>query len=394
MAFGLVCESRFVEGSVQPVPTSIARENPSRAICAVGSGGEANEDEAGGGVTKSRDGPSGVGLGLISSALFFRDFPGVSDKTRTTRTVMNRLGQAFKPGFLHKSRGKRSEFLIQVRGLARTWLMAKNPDLFKAAGPTRVRREWIESCEFHPLTNREVLGQVHADIARDLKENLQPVLLLDLDSTLYRVEPRSYQILREWLGHAESKDFPAIREKVAALKPEQVGYSLLDTFGKLGLSVLDAGVEEAIRSARKFWNERFFTNEYLSYDHAYPGAAEFVQKAYAMGAEVVYLTGRDEPGMGIGTRGRLLEDRFPLDVPRTHLLLKKSFELDDLEHKSKASDYVKRLGNLVASFENEPPNLIALSDIFPAAMHVFVDTVYSERPALPRSGLYRITGFE
>ena len=113
-----------------------------------------------------------------------------------------------------------------------------------------------------------------------------------------------------------------------------------------------------------------------------------------MGAEVVYLTGRDEPGMGIGTRGRLLEDRFPLDVPRTHLLLKKSFELDDLEHKSKASDYVKRLGNLVASFENEPPNLIALSDIFPAAMHVFVDTVYSERPALPRSGLYRITGFE
>lgn len=272
--------------------------------------------------------------------------------------------------------------------------MAKQPDLFKSAGPAKIRREWIESCEFHPLTNTEVLKQVHAEIERDLRGDLQPVLLLDLDSTLYRVEPRSQQILQEWLTHSESFEFGEIRERVSKMRPDQVGYSLLDTFGKLGLSALDAGVEDALRSARKFWSERFFTNEYLAYDHAYPGAQLFVQRAYEMGAEIVYLTGRDEPGMGKGTRNRLLGDDFPLDLPRTHLLLKKSFELDDLEHKSKAADYVQRLGNLVASFENEPPNLIALSEIFPAAMHVFVDTVYSERPALPRAGLYRITGFQ
>lgn len=258
----------------------------------------------------------------------------------------------------------------------------------------KIRREWIESCEFHPLTNVEVLRQVHAWIERDLEEKRQPVLLLDLDSTLYHVESRSHQIVREWLADPESQDHPVIRERVAALKPEHLGYSLLDTFGKLGLSVLDPLVETALHSVQKFWGRRFFTNEYLKHDLAYPGASEFVQKAHASGAEIVYLTGRDEPGMGEGTRARLRADGFPFDLPRTRLLMKKSFELDDLEHKSAAADTIRELGNLVASFENEAPNLIALSDLFPAAMHVFVDTVMSPNPALPKSGLYRITGFQ
>jgi hypothetical protein len=260
--------------------------------------------------------------------------------------------------------------------------------------PHKIRSEWIDSCEFHPLSNLEVLGRVHSEIERELRGKTQPVLLLDLDSTLYRVEPRSHQILREWLDDAESRKFGALRDRIAALKPEHVGYSLLDTFGKLGLSVMDPGIEDVLHSTQKFWNRRFFTNEYLAYDHAYPGAPEFVQKAYALGAEVVYLTGRDAPGMGKGTHDRLVGDRFPIDLPRTHLLLKENFELDDLEHKSKAADFVRTLGPLVASFENEPPNLVALSDLFPAAMHVFVDTVMSPRPALPKAGLYRITGFE
>ncbi len=257
----------------------------------------------------------------------------------------------------------------------------------------KTRRDWIDSCVFHPLTNSEVLGQVHAGIARERGTGAQPVLLLDLDSTLYHVESRSHQILKEWLDDPESRKFGAIRERIAGLRPDQIGYSLLDTFGKLGLAVTDEGVEAVLHSTQKFWNRRFFTNEYLSYDHAYPGAPEFVQRAYELGAEIVYLTGRDEPGMGKGTLARLVGDQFPIDRPRTRLLLKKNFELDDLEHKSEAAEKIRSLGNLVASFENEPPNLIALSDLFPGAMHVFVDTVYSERPALPKAGLYRITGF-
>jgi hypothetical protein len=258
----------------------------------------------------------------------------------------------------------------------------------------KIRREWIEASQFHPLTNAQVLGQVHSWVERDIKAARQPVLLLDLDSTLYEVGPRSHQILREWLEHPESHAYGEIRDRLHQLKPEQVGYSLRDTFEGLGLKSHEPRVAEVLKATGKFWSSRFFTNEYLEYDHAYPGAPEFVQKAYELGAEIIYLTGRDEPGMGKGTRSRLIGDGFPFDKERTHLLLKKNFELDDLEHKSEAAHYIRKTGDLVASFENEPPNLIALSELFPAAMHVFADTVYSEKPAMPKAGLYRITGFK
>jgi len=48
-----------------------------------------------------------------------------------------------------------------------------------------------------------------------------------------------------------------------------------------------------------------------------------------------------------------------------------------------AADYIRRHGTLVASFENEPPNVVALSKVFPDAMHVFVDTVCSDLGAMP-----------
>lgn len=276
--------------------------------------------------------------------------------------------------------------------------MSKEKTLFDATDSARVekiRKDWVAACGFHPLTNGQVLGQVIEWIKKDLdSRQLKPVLLLDLDSTLYEVGPRSYQILKEWMDAVESRPFGRVRDRLSSMKQADIGYSLPDTFANLGLTVHETEIEEALKSAKKFWGQRFFTNEYLAFDEAYAGAATFVQEAYALGTEVIYLTGRDEPGMGKGTRNRLLQDGFPFERERTHLLLKRSFELDDLEHKSKAADYVKRHGNLVASFENEPPNLVALSEIFPAAMHVFMDTIYSDRPAPVRSGLYRITGFD
>jgi hypothetical protein len=277
--------------------------------------------------------------------------------------------------------------------------MSNDPRKIEAArhDPAReqkIRQDWIDACEFHPLSNSQVLGQVVDWARKDVSErNLTPVLLLDLDSTLYEVGSRTYRILREWIDSAESRAFAGVRDRLAPLRADQIGYSIPDTFGGLGLSLSDPAIRAARDSAMKFWADRFFTNEYLAYDVAYPGASEFVHQVYDTGAEIIYLTGRDEPGMGKGTRSRLLQDGFPFERDRTHLLLKRAFELDDLEHKSAAAEYVKKTGNLIGSFENEPPNLIALSDLFPAAMHVFVDTIYSDRPATPKAGLYRITGF-
>jgi hypothetical protein len=48
---------------------------------------------------------------------------------------------------------------------------------------------------------------------------------------------------------------------------------------------------------------------------------------------------------------------------------------------------------VVASFENEPANLLAMQEVLPDAMHVFMATVCSDRPALPGRDLYRIRSF-
>lgn len=67
--------------------------------------------------------------------------------------------------------------------------------------------------------------------------------------------------------------------------------------------------------------------------------------------------------------------------------------LPDTEHKSAAAERVRAAGTLVSSFENKPVNLVALRERFPDAMHVFVDTVSSDREAIPCEGLYRIRGY-
>ncbi len=241
----------------------------------------------------------------------------------------------------------------------------------------------------------EVLNRIERAHERVQSESgIRPVLLLDLDSTLYEVGPRTHHILLEWSETAQAREFYKVREALLKAESSHVGYSIGDTFGAIGLDVNDELVLQAQHEVKLFWADRFFSNEYLKHDHAYPGAASFTQKAHELGAEVIYLTGRDEPRMGDGTRENLVRDLFPWNTPRTHLLMKPRAELPDLEHKVNAQTYIRSRGGLIASFENEPPNVVALSQIFPEAMHVFVETVFSDHPALPQDGLYRIQGFQ
>ncbi len=251
------------------------------------------------------------------------------------------------------------------------------------------RQEWVSACHFHDLTQLEVLQEV----SRRVTSQVQPLVLLDLDSTLYEVGPRTYQIMMEWAQSTLGKAYPIAQRLILQMERRDIGYSVSDTFSKLGLKCEQPEVIDAMNSARSFWNERFFTSEYLKYDRPYVGASKFSQELHRLGAQIVYLTGRDEPNMGEGTRANLHRDGFPLDLSGTHLLMKRDFHLVDLEHKKAAAEYIRRYGVLVASFENEPLNLAALYEIFPDAMHVFVDTVCSEDHASPCQGLYRICGF-
>lgn len=254
-------------------------------------------------------------------------------------------------------------------------------------------KQWIAACEFQPLSKEEVLNAVLHRVQATVKQGRTPVVLLDLDSTLYEVTPRSHAILKEWAQSHHAGHFPMIRTAVAQLPLDEVRYSVHGTLSQLNLFVPPVLLNQATTSAKDFWVKRFFTDEYLQHDRPYTGAAEFVRRVHAEGAQVVYLTGRDEPNMGKATRENLIRDQFPWNVPCTHLLMKPKYGLDDLEFKTEALREIESLGSLVASFENEPPNVVEFFKLFPNAMHIFVDTVWSDRPALPIHGLYRIESF-
>lgn len=248
---------------------------------------------------------------------------------------------------------------------------------------------WASTCRFQELTQNQVLDAVADRVYR--LDGSDPLVILDLDSTLYEVGPRTFQILREWVMSQESSRHPGPRRVLEGLTLPQVGYSVRATLESLGLSLADPEVKRAFGGLKGFWERRFFSNEYLKYDRPYPGAAEFSHRLRSLGAGLVYLTGRDEAGMGEGTRANLSRDGFSWRGAR--LLLKPRSHLSDLDHKTAAARSLSSQGVVVASFENEPTNLVALREIFPNAMHVFVDTVCSDREVRPCHGLYRIQGF-
>jgi hypothetical protein len=263
------------------------------------------------------------------------------------------------------------------------------------------RTDWTSACQFHDLTSEEVLTQVLARTADHFTQtsqspraalNKRPVILLDLDSTLYEVAPRNMRIFSEWAKAHPLPELEEIRTALVNASIGHIGFSVEDTLHALEMKH-HPHWDTALTSIRKFWFERFFTNEYLQYDVAYEGAASFTQKLHEMGAEIVYLTGRDEPHMGDGTRANLVRDGFAWNVPRTRLFMKPNFHMKDLDYKREAVASLRTIGTLIASFENEPPNIVAFHKLFPEAMHVFVDTVCSETQALPCDGLYRIDSF-
>ncbi len=115
--------------------------------------------------------------------------------------------------------------------------------------------------------------------------------------------------------------------------------SLRERLGRMERHHLGYSLLDTWQAARKHWARYFFSNDYLIHDRPYPGSAAFVRRLREAGAGIVYLTGREEKSMAEGTRMQLVQEEFP------------------------------------------------------EAMHVFVDTHCSDRPAAVCVNLYRLRHF-
>jgi predicted secreted acid phosphatase len=258
-----------------------------------------------------------------------------------------------------------------------------------------IREEWIKNSEFYQDSNEEVLSKVRARVKAVLEQKKLPIVIFDLDSTLFDVSKRSYEILSEWLSHPETESFSETKLALASPKPHEFLYSLEQLWEGKKIPLNQSPFDHHFKHAKQFWRKRFFGHHYLEHDEPMAGAIDFVKQLHELGAQIVYLTGRDVPQMSFGTFDQLKRHGLPIEVERTRLILKPKRHHDDIEFKTAAAKMIAEWGEVVASFENEPKNLISMATAFkPETMNVFMQTVSSDHPAPKGKAIYRIREFK
>lgn len=218
------------------------------------------------------------------------------------------------------------------------------------------------------------------------------LVIFDLDSTLYDLALRVTAILHRFAKSPEKQAlYPEECSRLMDVEIKRGDWGLHEPLGRLGLS--QEQYPAFWVDVHKAWANGFFSNEFLTYDKPLPGAVRFVQDVLKLGADVLYLTGRDVARMGTGTEASLLETGFPLDGTRARLTLKPKAGLDDAQFKA---DEIQQLSSKYGSiwlFENEPVNINAVLKTCPQVKMVFVDTCHSGLESIPAS-ILQIPHFE
>jgi hypothetical protein len=256
------------------------------------------------------------------------------------------------------------------------------------------RQDWILASQFRPEAEAAFCAQLEKRILTLADSSKKPpAVIFDLDSTLYEVCPRTHLILRE-AADSLSRGLPGpVKRAFNSLLESQVGYSISDTFQNLGLPLQSPTIQKAWTKIKGFWFDRFFSNEYLKHDRPYLLAPEFVTRLHKKGAHILYLTGRHDEKMRIGTLDCLERDGFPVGDPRVLLRMKTGTSPDDAAFKARVARAWGERFNVLACFENEPRNLIRLQSALPKSMAVFVNTVCSDKRTRPGNRLFHLKLF-
>jgi predicted secreted acid phosphatase len=203
-----------------------------------------------------------------------------------------------------------------------------------------------------------------------IAKSISSICVFDLDSTIFNVSPRSEKILHEF---ARLQHFPDLLKITIEMKDWGVYEALL----RAGYTKMKN--EDLHLKLKQYWNEKFFSNEYLHYDTPYLGAIHFVQSLAISGVTIRYLTGRDIFRMGTGTADVLKKWGLPHATDQIHL--KPSKELDD--HLFKLM-WLQNLAEenpttTIYLFENEPVNINLVGDNMPNVRIIYMNTTHSRR---------------
>jgi hypothetical protein len=200
-------------------------------------------------------------------------------------------------------------------------------------------------------------------------QNLRTLAVFDLDSTLFNVSTRTQKIINEF---AELHNITELGSVI--VRPEDWG--IKEALLRAGFSA-EKNPEVALK-LKNYWSEKFFSDEYLHYDVPYYGAIAFVLELHTAGAEVYYLTGRDQKRMAKGSMEVLKKWGFPVQDSTLFLKPEKSQDDELFKH-----DWFTKLDKTKFSkiyfFENEPININAILDNHSEVEVIFLDTTHARK---------------
>lgn len=228
-----------------------------------------------------------------------------------------------------------------------------------------------------------ILEQILTETKESTARGRRSLAVFDLDSTLFDVSPRIQKIVGELaLENSLLEKHPEVVEKLKQTKIERGDWGIKTAMIRMGL--FDTHPELTIL-AKNFWSQRFFSNEYLKHDVPYPGAVDFVKKLNSFGADIVYLTGRDQIRMKIGSEETLVQEGFPLGYGvRSELVLKPQKGYEDFLFKSEwFNEIPENQYEHIWFFENEPVNIEQVRKDHPKVKIVFFDSTHSGRGEKP-----------
>ena len=210
--------------------------------------------------------------------------------------------------------------------------------------------------------------------------------VFDLDGCLFDTRIRLVTIFHE---------FASVKGAVGryfafAERSDFTDWDLKKPLRKYGMP--ESEIDGIFKEFIDFWWKRFFSDEYVAWDDPMPGATDLVQACYDKGMHIVYLTGRDIK-MRQGTEQALRRCGFPYDIDRTVLFTKPKFEMEDTAYKMKALEEISTLGTVAVSIDNEPANINSMTERFPDALCVHIETDHSFREDRPHKYIPRLRSF-
>lgn len=224
-----------------------------------------------------------------------------------------------------------------------------------------------------------MLLQVFEQIKTSVKQG-KTAVFFDLDSTLFDVHPRTESILRQLLIDESFKQkYGDLVEQLKSVKIERTDWGIRDAMLRHKVQ----GPAEFLNAIKNYWRHHFFHDRLLIDDPVYPGSNKFVQAVAAAGAEVYYLTGRDQIRMRKGTLDSLKHWGFP-NVDDKHLYMKPSVGEEDENFKANVLKEKMKNYTKIFFFENEP---VIISKVRQENINVeiiFVDTIHSQVETSPR----------